>query len=189
MKQRLLAAWIVLAPVCVLAAGTSLDERAADSRAAVRAFMGDLKSTLKSALKSGGPLAGIEVCSRSAAAIAAEHSRRTGWRIGRTSLKPRNPANAPDAWERKVLRDFEARRAAGEDPRKMEYFEVVPLKGKRVFRYMKAIPVVAKPCLACHGTAIAPEVARKLDELYPEDRARGYRAGDIRGAFTIVQPM
>ena len=28
-----------------------------------------------------------------------------------------------------------------------------------------------------------------LGELYPEDRATGYTAGQIRGAFTISQPM
>jgi hypothetical protein len=56
-------------------------------------------------------------------------------------------------------------------------------------RYMKAIPTAAKPCLACHGAKISPEVAAKLDDIYPEDKARGYGAGDIRGAFTIRQPM
>ena len=59
--------------------------------------------------------------------------------------------------------------------------------GRRVFRYMKAIgtqPV----CTACHGAAIAPGVAAALDDLYPEDRARGFGVGDIRGAFSIVQP-
>ncbi|MBL6933600.1 MAG: DUF3365 domain-containing protein, partial [Rhodospirillales bacterium] len=54
---------------------------------------------------------------------------------------------------------------------------------------MKAIPTDEKPCLACHGGNISEEVAAKLDDLYPQDKARGYNAGDIRGAFTIRQPM
>ena len=60
--------------------------------------------------------------------------------------------------------------------------------GQRTFRYMKAIgtqPV----CTVCHGTSIAPEVTARLDALYPEDRARGFAVGDIRGAFSITQPV
>ena len=69
-----------------------------------------------SALAVGGPTDAIEVCKIAAPEIAATASDAQGWRIGRTSLKLRNPANAPDAWELAVLRDFEARKAAGEDP-------------------------------------------------------------------------
>ena len=53
---------------------------------------------------------------------------------------------------------------------------------------MKAIPT-GELCLVCHGTQIAPQVLEKLDALYPRDEARGFSAGDIRGAFTITQPM
>jgi hypothetical protein len=31
-------------------------------------------------------------------------------------------------------------------------------------------------------------VAKTLAEFYPDDKARGFKVGDIRGAFTIVQP-
>ncbi len=54
---------------------------------------------------------------------------------------------------------------------------------------MKAIPTAEKPCLACHGGKIQIKVTETLDKLYPQDQARGYKAGDIRGAFTITQPM
>jgi hypothetical protein len=54
---------------------------------------------------------------------------------------------------------------------------------------MKAIPTAEKPCLACHGKEIAPKVAARLAELYPEDAATGYSAGEIRGAFTLSRPL
>ena len=44
-------------------------------------------------------------------------------------------------------------------------------------------------CTTCHGASVAPDIAAQLDALYPEDRARGYAVGDIRGAFTVVQPL
>ena len=71
---------------------------------------------------------------------------------------------------------------------KMEYAEVVAEGGKQYFRYMKAIPT-GELCLKCHGAEIEPGVKAKLDELYPNDKARGFKLGDIRGAFTIKQPM
>ena len=53
---------------------------------------------------------------------------------------------------------------------------------------MKAIPIGGL-CLQCHGTAIAPELAEKLSELYPEDKATGYREGDMRGAFVVTRRL
>ena len=104
--------------------------------------------------------------------------------MGRTSLKTRNPKNAPDAWEKRVLEEFDAAKSKGADATKLEHFEVVEKNGVRTFRFMKAIPV-AEPCLTCHGETIKEPVKAKLAELYPNDRATGYKVGDIRGAFTL----
>jgi hypothetical protein len=108
--------------------------------------------------------------------------------VARTSLKYRNPDNAPDAWERMVLEQFEERKANGEDPKQMAYADVVKEDGTKQFRFMKAIPT-GPVCLACHGETIDAAVEARIQQLYPGDRARGYNAGDIRGAFTIIQPM
>jgi len=171
------------------AQASGIEDRAQASREAVKMFFGQLKGELESALGSAGPVGAIEVCNIKAPAIAGEISERKGWKIGRTSLKLRNPGNAPDAWELAVLEKFERRRAAGEDPAKIEFYEIVEENGGKAFRYMKAIPTAEKPCLMCHGKNIPTEVSAKLDDLYPDDKARGYGAGELRGAFTIVQPM
>jgi len=167
-------------------------QRAAESKEVVQSFFKELKGELGKAMKAGGPLNAIEVCNKVAPGIAQTKSEETGWEVGRTSLKTRNPNNAPDAWETKVLQQFEQRAADGENPAKMAHFEVVEQDGKKVFRFMKAIgmpPLSKMPCLKCHGENIDPKVVAKLDELYPEDQARGYKPGMIRGAFTITQPM
>ena len=170
------------------ACSADLEQQATDSRAVVKQFAEELKGELVAAMQSGGPIAAVGVCNSRAPQIAAQASERTGWRVGRTSLKIRNPANAPDAWERSVLEDFEKRKAAGEDPQTLEYYSVVEQDGGQQFRYMKAIPT-GELCLACHGSSLQPKLAEKLDALYPQDKARGFKAGDIRGAFTIIQPM
>jgi len=159
-----------------------------ESRAAIKQLGGTLKGELKAAMKKGGPTEAIKVCNTVAPAIAADISEKNGFEVARTSLKYRNAGNAPDAWETKVLTSFEDRKAAGEDPKKMEYSEVVDMNGKKTFRYMKAIPT-GKVCLNCHGTDIKPGVMEQIQAYYPEDKATGFKEGDIRGAFTIIREM
>ena len=71
---------------------------------------------------------------------------------------------------------------------KMDYAEVVEMNGQKSFRYMKAIPT-GKVCLNCHGAELKPAVSKELDMLYTDDKARGFKAGDIRGAFTLSKPL
>lgn len=158
------------------------------SRATTKEFMQTLKQELQAGMQAGGPVNAISVCNLSAPAIANTYSVSRGWDVGRTSLKVRNPANAPDAWERSVLESFEERKAAGEAPAKMEHYEVVREDGVKQLRYMKAIPT-AQLCLACHGESVDSITGTRLKKLYPDDQALGYKAGDIRGAFSISQPL
>lgn len=79
-----------------------------------------------------------------------------------TSLKPLNPANAPDAWETKVLERF----AAGET---MEVSEVVAIDGRPQLRLMRAM-VTEIGCLKCHA-------------------GQGYHEGDVRGGIGVTVPL
>ena len=182
---------IVMAIAVCNATAASSDEdlaaRTGISRVAIKSFAGALQERLMSAMADGGPTAAIEACKIAAPEIAAMASDAQGWSIRRTSLKLRNHANAPDAWELSVLHEFEARKEAGEDPTTLDRAEFVVRDGQWTFRYMKAI-ATQPVCTLCHGTAIAPGTAAALDALYPEDRARGFAVGDIRGAFSITQP-
>lgn len=187
-KKVLLTALIVATPLAAMAVEEEIAQRKAESKATIQEFAGKLKGQLQAAMKAGGPTNAIQVCSQVAPQLAAEISEQKGWEVSRTSLKHRNPGNAPDAWEREVLEKFEERKAAGEEVKPMAFAAVVESDGKQEFRFMKAIPT-GKVCLTCHGENIAPGVAAKLDELYPDDMARGFKLGDIRGAFSIRQPM
>jgi Protein of unknown function (DUF3365) len=187
MKQLMTFFALGMVVISTAHAGDYTAEIAA-SRATVKEFMQTLKQELQGGMQDGGPVNAISVCNLSAPGIANTYSVRNGWDVGRTSLRLRNPANAPDAWERSVLESFEERKAAGEDPAKMEHHEVVRRDGVKELRYMKAIPT-AKLCLACHGENIDSITRTRLEKLYPDDQALGYKAGDIRGAFSITQPL
>ena len=158
-----------------------------EARALTQEFATTLKRELEAAIQSGGPIKAIGVCEKRAPAIAANLSARTGWAVGRVSLKPRNAKiGQPDAWEEQVLTRFEERKAAGEPADGMAFTEVVEADGAKNFRFMKAIPT-GELCLACHGREITPDVTAALDQVYPGDKARGYAIGDVRGAFTLTK--
>jgi hypothetical protein len=152
---------------------------------AVQAFATALKGELMAAMQSGGPTAAIEVCNTRAPAIAESVSLEQGVEISRVSLKNRNPENAPSEWQREVLLQFEERKADGENPAALTWSDTVDTPDGAEFRFMKAIPTGGL-CLACHGETIDPAVAGKIAELYPEDKATGFREGDLRGAFVVI---
>jgi hypothetical protein len=165
------------------------EQHAAEAKALIKQFATTLQGELQAAIKAGGPINAVEVCKDKAPAIAADLSEQSGWQVGRTSLKTRNAAlNTPDQWEQAVLEQFEQRKQQGEAADAIAYAEVVEDADGKAFRFMKAIPT-GEVCLACHGTDIEPDLADTLDAAYPDDQARGFALGDIRGAFTLSKPL
>jgi hypothetical protein len=148
------------------------------SRQITAEYAAQLQGALQDAMASGGPVAAISVCAEIAPQIASDLSRTSGARVRRTSLRYRNPANAPDTWEREALQQLETNDSS-------ELFET-DRSGDA--RYLKAIPT-APVCIACHGKSLTPEIQAKLDETYPHDLARGFNVGDLRGAFSVSWPV
>ncbi|HXU94086.1 MAG TPA: DUF3365 domain-containing protein [Gallionella sp.] len=162
-----------------------------ESRAVVAPFMQQLMAENKKAVMEGGPDSAIGVCKEIAPKLAGEASRKNGWKLTRVSLKVRNPLlGTPDAWEQKVLKDFEVRVAKGEKPETMEFSETLQEPAGKSFRYMKAI-ALQPGCVTCHGSPeqIPPAVKARLAEDYPHDQATGYVPGQIRGAVSIKRPL
>ncbi|HIJ22639.1 MAG: DUF3365 domain-containing protein [Gammaproteobacteria bacterium] len=181
---------VSLASSMNLANADEISTNVAESREAVKTLFTKLKGALVTGMKTGGPTAAIAACSQQAQPITDSVSdRRTGLEIRRISLRLRNPDNAADAWEIKILQQFEARSAAGESLATMEHHEVVKQKGgEKLFRYMKAIPA-SKPCMVCHGELIATDVLQKIRAVYPLDQATGFKPGDLRGAFSVTKAL
>lgn len=165
-------------------AGASSAETASDlaseGKQVIKQFAGELKSSLQAAVKEGGFTKGIEACSVDAEKIASKHSQGQ-WTVSRTSLKTRNPDNKPDAWEAKVLADFEQQLKAGKPATQLAAVK----KEGNSFRMMKAIPTQGM-CLSCHGESLTTDIQKALSEQYPHDRAVGYQEGQIRGAFSLL---
>lgn len=140
-----------------------------------------LKKSLKQTLVAGlekGPVSAIAAC-RMAAPQLAEEASTGGARVGRSSLRLRNPSNAPKPWMRPLLEAY----AHSPDQRE----PMVVAVDTETVGYVE--PIFVQPlCVTCHGETIAPDLKVKLAELYPEDRATGYAPGDLRGVFWAELP-
>jgi hypothetical protein len=161
------------------------------AKAAAGDFLKQLGGAMKREMQAGGPTAAMKVCRDVAPGIANDISLDNGWKVVRVGTRVRNPMlGLPDTWEQRVLQDFQRRAAEGEGFDTMTHYEVVEEPGGRSLRFMKAIGV-APQCLMCHGSTeqIAEPLRVQLQTLYPHDRAVGYRAGDLRGAVSIKQPL
>lgn len=162
----------------------------AEIRAAGEKVIDRLASTLlgevTAAVAAGGPEEAIDVCHVKALPLTGEAAAGEPRVVAvkRTSLKLRNPANAPDAAETLALARVAAAAATGALPKVLvQRLDRSEGPEWRVYR-----PVgVAPPCLACHGPTdtLAPGVRTKLAALYPADQATGYAAGQWRGLLRV----
>ena len=170
----------LLAPAS--AENEGVPELKAKAAALIQEYAGKLKTALGAAMQAQGPEGALDVCNKQAPAIAAEVSQGSGWFVARTSLKPRNAASAPDAYERKVMESFNARIAKGEKAADLVSADVVEVNGVKTFRFIKAIPT-GDVCITCHGENVDPGLKQKILALYPDDQATGFKEGDMRGVL------
>jgi hypothetical protein len=166
-------------------------EREQAAKQVSQKFVKQLGGHLKKEMKTNGPVAAIKVCKDIAPAISNQLSVENGWSVSRVSTKVRNPSSGlPDQWESNVLAEFEALAKQGEKYSNMNKSTVVEENGQSYYRFMK--PIAIKPvCLSCHGgqNDIPETVQAELAKYYPFDQAVNYKAGDLRGAISIKQPM
>ena len=184
---------LLIATVLVgLASPAVSEDKAAlveEGKGVMAEFGKTLKDALMLAVAEGGPVNAIGVCNERAPEIATSLSTETGWTIARSSHKLRNPENAADAYTAAAIQDFLSREASGEMAKDLVRAEIVEENSKQVFRLVKAIPTGGL-CLNCHGgDSVKPDVVEKLAELYPEDQARGFTEGQMRGVFTLSKTL
>jgi hypothetical protein len=150
----------------------SNDQRA-KMLAAKDTLFAQLSGKLMDAMSEGGPAAAISVCKVQASEIAKRVSEEHGLTIGRTGVRLRNQSNIAPEWASEMVD------AGIEEPS-----FVMLSDGKAA----ALLPIkLQAQCVMCHGPddQITPDVKSRLAELYPEDRAPGFKEGDLRGWFWI----
>ncbi len=147
------------------------------------ALMKNLGSQLKSALAAGDPVSAVQVCQQIAMPLTDSTSEQfAGINVGRTSLKPRNPDNAPGELDWEILEAWQSQKDLG---KALPEHELRRISDTEVVFYRPIM--VQSVCLNCHGPidSLTPELQAHLEAHYPEDQAIGYAEGDLRGAFVV----
>lgn len=109
--------------------------------------------------------------------------------VHRTSLRVRNPSNAPDPADLAALETIQRQLERGDEVSKV-LVQRVTLPGQtpewRVYRPL----VTLKQCMDCHGppSVLAPGVAETLKIFYPADQALDFKTGSWRGMIRASIP-
>ncbi len=143
----------------------------------------ELGTALKKAIKEGGLEYALDFCQQEATKITDSLSNSDAVIIKRLAKKNRNPNNSMNAMESKVFKQYI-----------MEWLTNKTLNPKLAINE-NGHPVYYKPiilnnnCLMCHGKPgenIPEDLAKKITELYPDDKAIDFEVGHPRGMWAIT---
>lgn len=142
-----------------------------------KAMQGVLLSNVSSAIQVGGTSHAVEFCNTRALPLTDSISQKYDVRISRVSDKNRNPANAANESELKLI---EAMKLNGIKD------TVINMESGSV--YYSTIKTGMPACIKCHGNSesdIEANTLKMIDSLYPNDKAKNYSLGDFRGLWKI----
>ncbi len=144
---------------------------------------GAILTKLSTAIQQKGIESAIIYCNTNISNIMDSLSHVYHCKIRRTSLKLRNTANSPRNDDEVIMLQQLHENYVNH---KTTQGRVVERDGK--FIYYKPIIVMMNTCLKCHGEPnqeISSNVLKKIQELYPNDQATGFKLNDFRGMWVV----
>jgi hypothetical protein len=144
-----------------------------------------LKVELRKAIAEGGLEHAVEFCHTRAMEITDSISLAEQVIIKRLAKKNRNPHNATSEEESTIYKGYI-----------MNWISNMPLQSMVTWddegRPVYYNPIMTEAlCLNCHGTVgeeVNPQLAEKIAQLYPEDKAVGFSLREVRGMWSITFP-
>jgi rhodanese-related sulfurtransferase/mono/diheme cytochrome c family protein len=150
-------------------------------KAIAMATKGVLGKNLLGAIQQKGTVHAIEFCNTRAIPLTDSMSTVQNANIKRVSDKPRNPNNIANEQELAYIEMLKANQANQK--------ELAPLLREENGKTIAYYPIMSNDmCLQCHGKPeenIKPETLSKINDLYPEDKAKDYKANQVRGIWVI----
>lgn len=181
---------LLIAAAFTATTATAATDEVANPRDVANTMMAKMKDRLVSEIQTAGAVNAIDVCAEAAPKLAAKIAAENGMDyVRRVTFLPRNPKSEPvdvKGMDHFLLSSLPARdpklTGVGKDER--------ILVNNSAAHYARGL-YIAPLCLQCHGSSdeISPEVRAKLNEKYPNDKATGYKIGDLRGAIIIKQSV
>lgn len=156
------------------------------ARDAAQDAFNSLSAELAAAIAEGGPVLAIPVCSSKAGGLIRQVADRRQVEMIRLTDKPRNPNNLAKDADAKAINLFRETHGQGE-----KLAPAVESSDDESLIVRIPITISAPLCLQCHGNEsdVSPETLVAIRQTYPDDKATGYRLGDLRGIWRIRLPV
>lgn len=140
-----------------------------------------LGKNLKGAIKKKGVDEALSFCNTKAIHLTDSVALSLNVKIKRVSDKNRNPNNQANEDELKYIETSKVLLAKGE--------KIKPQLIEGLSHYTAYYPIMTnKMCMNCHGkteTEINTSTLSILNELYPNDKATGYKPNELRGIWVV----
>ncbi|BDD12554.1 hypothetical protein FUAX_49860 (plasmid) [Fulvitalea axinellae] len=140
-----------------------------------------LGKNLLGAIKTKGTAGALSFCNTKAIHLTDSMASVLGVHIRRVSDKPRNPINLADKPALEYIHSAKKAIESGEKPKPKMRLD----HGKSIVY----IPIMTnKMCMQCHGekkTEIKTATLKKIEKLYPADKAKDYKPNQLRGIWVV----
>lgn len=179
-----LSVFLTLFASSLLLASPSADEKTAAKGGDVSAkLLQKLGGELKAKMQSDGAIGALHFCSQNALVLTDSIAKDTGTSIRRVSLKNRNPVNTAEKEEQSLLKLWEK---MVQNRQALPDYEIKKISSSQSI-YYKPILINNEACLKCHGEIQTDTpLGKAIAATYPEDKATGYKMGDLRGMIAVT---
>lgn len=139
-----------------------------------------LGGELKAQMQTNGAIGALHFCSQNALNLTEQVAKETKTSLKRVSIHERNPVNKASTDETALMKRWEELLKNGQPLPPNVIVNLSPTTAA----YYKPITINNEACLKCHGN-VEGELAKAIKAAYPEDKATGYKMGDLRGMIAI----
>lgn len=140
-----------------------------------------LGGELKAQMQNNGAIGALHFCSQNALSLTEQVAKETHTSLKRVSTNERNPLNKATADEAALLKKWSD---LLKNNQPLPPSAIVNLSPNTAV-YYKPIVINNEACLKCHGN-VEGELAKAIKAAYPEDKATGYKMGDLRGMIAVT---
>ena len=168
----------------VLAEPLSHDQAVEKGKRVSAELLQALGGSLQERIQSKGIISGVNFCSQNGLSLTQKVAQETNTTLKRVSVHNRNPQNLASDEETKILVRWNHLKEA---KKPLPEYEVIS-QADGGYLYYQPIVIKNPLCLQCHGKNVKPAVAKAINALYPEDNAKRYKIGDLRGMVVVGIP-
>mgnify|MGYP001036359999 FL=1 len=139
-----------------------------------------LGKNLMQAVKNHGADGAIEFCNEKAIVLTDSMGTKLHSSVKRVTDKPRNANNMANKNELEILKSLQLEQN--------KHGIIKTIEGKKIGYYKIETNDM---CMKCHGdinTEIDSKTANRISELYPKDKATGYKPNELRGMWAVEIP-